>query len=92
MEQEKMPKWAFYALLVEKYGCVNLGKKMAPAYGRDDDMPIWFRAKGGLEFPVHEPVYVAGYTESEIERVMEAGKLEVVVSLHATKAPTGTTE
>lgn len=68
-------------LLTEKYKCRYAGKPMTPPYCTDDDLPTYYISPSGLKFSVPEPPNGKTYSLEFVKKIMEAGKLNVVVDL-----------
>jgi hypothetical protein len=68
------------SLLVNEYKCKCDGKPLAPPYLSNDDLPTFFISPTGLHFPVWPPEGTH-YPASIIQEIIQAGKLDVVVTM-----------
>lgn len=69
------------SLLENKYKCKYDGKDLSPPYKSSDDTPDWYISPSGHCFAVPQPPDGAGFKQWMVEKIIEAGKLEVVVPM-----------
>jgi len=80
-----MAEKALRLLLEKTYGCQSRGKPIPPPYCSDDDMPEYFITPTNYVFSVPPPQDGATYSAFMVQKILDAGKLNVVIPMSANK-------